>query len=147
MKRISRTSFILKRLLPFFIIGILLLMPLIALIEGRFSILVIVIPALIIAFTLFIMRKLVWELADEVYDAGEFLLVRRGGDEQKIYFSDIVNINYQGFTSPSRISVLCRTPGAFGNEVVFSGPLSFNPLNTPKLVQDLVERADRTRRR
>ena len=60
MKRISRTSFILKRLLPFFIIGVLLLMPLIALIEGRFSILVIVIPALIIAFTLFIMKKLVW---------------------------------------------------------------------------------------
>ena len=104
-------------------------------------------PIVMMVFGFVIMKRFIWDLADEVLDGGDHLLVRKGGLEQKIYLNDIVNIEHMGMSSPPRVTIMCRTPGPLGTEVAFTAPISFNPFAKPPLVRDLIERVDRTRRR
>lgn len=147
MQRISKTSFVLKWLFPIFWFGILALVTITILAAGHTHPAVLVMPLVMAVFGYFIMKKFVWDLADEVFDGGDFLLVRKGNLEQKIYLSDIVNIEHLGLSSPPRVTIMCRTPGLLGTEVAFIAPSSFNPFKKPKLVEELIERVDRTRRR
>jgi hypothetical protein len=97
----------------------------------------------------FVMRRMVFDLADEVYDEGDALRVRNGGDEERIALADIVNVSYAGMTNPQRITLTLRNPGRFGREVTFSPPQSFlGPLfRANPLVTELIDRVDAARRR
>ena len=53
-----------------------------------------IVPLLMAVFGYWIMKKLVFNLADEVLDAGNALVVRSGGQEERIALSDIKNVNY-----------------------------------------------------
>ena len=147
MKRISKTSIILKWVFPIFWIGLLGVFLSLALTAEKVPLVTILLPVVMMVFGFGVMKKLVWDLADEVYDAGDYLLFKKGGVEQQVYLSDIVNINHMSMSSPPRISVQCRTPGPLGTEISFSAPTSFNPFEKPELVRELIERVDRTRRR
>ncbi len=89
----------------------------------------IIMPVLMAVIGFVIMKKFVWDLADEVLDGGDFLVVRKGGLKQKVYLSDIINIEHMGLSSPPRITLLCRTPGPLGTELAFVAPLAFNPFS------------------
>ena len=39
-----------------------------------------------------LMKKLVWDPADEVYDCGDSLLVRKGGEEEGVPLSNIITV-------------------------------------------------------
>ena len=94
----------------------------------------------------FIMRALIFDLVDEVWDDGNTLLVRNRGTEERIALADIKNVNYAP-TSPPRVTLSLRRPGSFGDAVTFCAPLKFVPLARSPVIEDLIERIDATRKR
>jgi hypothetical protein len=101
-----------------------------------------VIPIVMAGFGFFIMRKLVWDLADEVYDCGHALLVRNRGEEELVSLSNIMNVGVSTYINPPRISLSLITPGTFGSEIAFSPVTGFrlNPFAKNKVAEDLILR-------
>jgi hypothetical protein len=93
------------------------------------------------------MKKLVWDLADEVYDCGDFLLVRKRDEEDRVPLSNVMNVNASTYVNPPRITLRLVTPGRFGNEIAFSPIAGFrlNPFAKNKIAEDLIVRVDRAR--
>jgi hypothetical protein len=110
---------------------------------------VLVAPAAVMLIIYAVLRKLVFDLADEVVDEGDALGVRFGADEERIPLAQIINVSYSGLTNPPRITLTLRSAGRFGREVSFSPQQGFlTPLFRPNpLVNDLIERVDAARRR
>jgi hypothetical protein len=100
-----------------------------------------------IVFGIFIMKKLVLDLVDEVWDEGDSLVVRNRGEEQHIPLSDIRNVNYQSFTSPPRVTLSLRQPNASGDRITFCAPVRLVPFSTSPVIDDLINRVDAARRR
>jgi hypothetical protein len=95
-----------------------------------------------------VMKKFVWVLADEVYDCGDFLLVRNRGDEDRIPLANVVNVSASTFTNPPRITLRLASPAKWGTVVVFSPIRSsvLNPFARNAVAEDLMVRVDRVRR-
>lgn len=149
----SHWTFFYKRIFPllwfgflaFFIISGLLVRDQAAL-DPRFLLM----PAVMAVFGYFVLRALVFDLADEVVDAGDALIVRKAGDEARIALADIVNVDSSMFMNPPRIVLTLRTPCRFGREIAFS-PLAnrslFAPFAPNPTAKELIERVDRARLR
>ena len=45
-------------------------------------------------FGYFVMKKLVFDLVDEVWDDGEALLIKNRGQEERVALRDIKNVSY-----------------------------------------------------
>lgn len=146
LKRISKLSVLLKWVFPILWFVMLAVFTIVGVMNDRTHPLAFIAPAFMALFGLFVMKKFVWDLADEVFDGGDHLLFRKGSLEQKVYLNDIVNIEHMAMSSPPRVTVLCRTPGALGTELVFTVPASFNPFAKLELVTELIERVDQARR-
>ena len=105
---------------------------------------------MIIAGYLFF-KKVIWVMADEVYDCGDSLLVRSQGQEAVIPLSNITNVNASMQVNPPRVTLRLAVLTIFGNEITFSPARSFslNPFAKDDMIDDLIERVDqaRTRRR
>ena len=106
-----------------------------------------VILPMMAVFGFFIMRALIFDLVDEVWDAGDALIVRNRGAEDRIALSDIKNVSYSAMTSPPRVSLSLRRQSVFGAVVTFCAPLRFIPLTTSPMIEKLIERIDAARRR
>lgn len=153
MQRISsKVTFFHKRIFPTIWFGFLLLFIVIGggtgLITGNlppFPFLVV--PAAMMVFGYFLMKKLVFDLLDEVWDAGDALIVRNGGQEDRIPLAEIMNVSYSPFTSPQRVTLSLRTPSMFGDKVTFCAPARFVPASTSPIVDELIKRIDAARRR
>ena len=104
-------------------------------------------PILMAAFGFFVFRKLVWNLADEVFDCGEYLVVRKGSREERIHLSNVMNVSATAMMNPPQITLRLVTPGGFGDEISFSPRLRFslNPFARSKVADDLMVRAHRAR--
>jgi hypothetical protein len=152
MTRISaRSTFFLKRVFPVLWFGILaavLAAMLFGVADGKapgFT----AIPLLVIApLGYFLIRKLVWDLADEVYDCGDTLLVRNAGVEDLIPLASVMNVSVTTLTNPPRVQLRLAVPSKLGTAVVFSPVvgLRFNPFKEIPIVEDLIVRVDRARR-
>ncbi len=109
-----------------------------------------VVPGVMLGFTWWLMRRLVFDLADEVYDEGDALRVRKGAIEERVALENIMNISYAGLTNPPRCTLTLRQGGALGREISFS-PVQrlFGPLlrTSNPIITDLIERVDAARRR
>lgn len=114
--------------------------------RGRWPALLV--PLVMMVFGFFLMKKLVWDLADEVEDHGDWLLVRKGGEEDRIPLSNIMNVNSVMHMNPPRVTLRLVRPGRFGNEVSFSPvrPFSFKFFPNNPLIDDLIVRVDKARR-
>jgi hypothetical protein len=88
-----------------------------------------VVPILMGAFGYFMMRKLVFDLVDEVWDIGDVLLIRNRDREERVALSNIVNVNYSTLMSPERVTLLLRNPSIFGREITFCPPLRIMPFS------------------
>ena len=148
----SRQTFFVKRVFPvlwFGIVVVSLAAGLAAVRAGK----AVPAPAFIVPLLLFVvgyavMRRLVHDLADEVFDEGDALRVRFGSDEERIALADIINVGYTQFVNPPRITLTLRQPGRFGREVSFSPPQSFfAPFVRNRLASELIERVEAARRR
>jgi len=76
--------------------------------------------ALASLFVFVLWRVLVSDLADEVLDCGDHLVVRRGKLTDRIDLSNVLKIDSSWNTSPSRITLHLIHPGKFGKLVTFA---------------------------
>lgn len=106
-----------------------------------------VMPGFMAVFGFFLMKKLVWDLVDEVHDCGDSLLVRKGNEEERIALSNIMNVSASTNMNPPRITLRLVRPGRFGADVSFSPPsrISFNPFAKNPVAEDLIVRVDKAR--
>jgi len=153
-KRISsRNTFFMKRIFPaiwFGFIAVFFVTLVLDAGQGRsVPAAAYVAPLLLVGVGFFVMRRFVFDLADEVFDEGDALLVRFGQEQERIPLAQIINVSYAGMTNPARITLTLRTPGRFGKEVSFSPQQSFlSPLfRTNPMVTELIERVDTARQR
>jgi hypothetical protein len=111
------------------------------------ELLFLVIPILMAVFGYFLMKKLVWDLVDEVYDCGDFLLVKNRDDEERIALSNIMNVNASTYINPPRITLRLVNPSKFGSEVAFSPITGFklNPFAKSAVAEDLIVRVYQAR--
>lgn len=151
MRRISsRTTFFNKRVFPviwFGIVAFVFLAPLLGTKTKSGSPAgFLFVPILLAVFGYIMMKKFIFDLADEVFDDGNSLVVRFGSEEESIPLAEIINISYTYLSNPSRVTLTLRTPGRFGKEVSFSPPQRFIPFGKSPVVADLIERTDAARR-
>lgn len=78
-----------------------------------------VVPVVLAAFGWFFFKSFVWDVVDEVHDAGEALVVRHRGAEETIALDAIAAVSLARFSSPQRISLHLAQPGRFGAEIAF----------------------------
>jgi hypothetical protein len=105
-------------------------------------------PVAMAVFGFVLLRKLIWDLADEVEDHGDWLRVRRGSVEERVNLVDVMNVSMNQFSNPRRLSLRLRKPGAFGDEIVFipqTKGLRLNPFARNPIAESLIERVDRLR--
>jgi hypothetical protein len=94
-----------------------------------------------------IMKKLVLDLVDEVWDDGSALIVRNKGQDDRIALSNIMNVSYSPSINPPRVTLMLRQPSIFGIEISFSAPVRFMPFTKSPLIEDLIRRVDAARRK
>lgn len=140
----SRSTHFQKRILPVIWFGFLFVWALIAVLM-RVPVLL-VIPSVMGVLGFFIFKKLVWDLADEVYDCGDCLLVRIGGVEERIALSSIVNVSSDiACNRPRRVELRLVAPGRLGVRVAFVPKpwLRGNPFARNAVTDDLIARVQR----
>ena len=104
-------------------------------------------PAIMALVGFFVMKKLVFDLVDEVWDDGDSLVVKNGGQEQRISLGDIKNVNYAPYMNPPRVTLMLRRPTLFGDQITFSAPIRLIPLSTSPIINDLIDRIDAARQK
>ena len=110
--------------------------------------LVLALPIAMIVIFFVIMKALIWDLADEVHDTGDALLVMKGGEQERIPLRDIMNVSATLMINPPRVTLRLTRPSKFGEEVTFSPvtPFSFSRFTRRNpIVDDLIVRVDRAR--
>ena len=153
MRRISsRTTFVYKRFFPLLFFGIVSLFIAFVIVGGLRSgqnppLPVLIVPVLAAAFIYFVMKRLIFDLVDEVLDAGDALIVRNRGQEDRIALSDITNVNYTPLVSPPRVTLSLRRASVFGAEVTFCAPTRFVPFSSSPVINELIQRIDAARQR
>jgi hypothetical protein len=146
----SKWTFFYKKAFPVLWFGFIALFVVVALASGAAEkdFMALVMPCLIAVFGFFMFRKLIWNLADEVVDAGDALIVRNHGEEERVPLSNIMNVSASTLTNPARITLRLAQAGRFGNEIVFSPKRTFtlNPFARNPVAEDLIVRVDGARR-
>ena len=147
MKKISGSTFYFKKFFPSLWFGFLAFFLITSLTSGATneSMMFLIAPIFMAIFGFLFFKKLLWDLADEVYDEGESLLFRKNGKEQRVMLKDIINISYAQMSSPERVVLQVRSEGAIGKELAFNPPLRFNPFSKNPLITNLIGRVDRAR--
>lgn len=151
MQRISsRGTFLGKRIFPLLWFGMWAFFMIAPLLgrrpQGGLSAGFFIGPVIMASIGYYVMKKLVFDLADELSDAGDSLIVRFGSEQERIPLSEIINVSYSYMTSPARVTLTLRTPCRFGKEVTFSPPQRFLPFAKSPIVADLIDRIDIARR-
>ena len=148
----SRATFFAKRVFPIIWFGLVILFGGVVLVNaarGRTddTLLLLVFMPVMLVMGWFVMRRLVFLLADEVWDAGDTLIVRKGGREVRIPLCDIVNVNYSHASNPAHITLQLRNESQLGAEICFLPPGGrLNPYAPPPLAKQLIARIDAARR-
>lgn len=146
----SSSTFLMKWILPAFWFAGVLVAGIVFLLTGvaMKQPVALVAPVLMLTLGFFLFRKLIWDLADEVRDGGDYLLVRRGDTEERVALSNVMNVSLSQFTNPRRLTLRLRLPGKFGDEVTFipASTFSFSPFARNPVAEDLMHRVDRLRK-
>lgn len=148
----SRWTYFHKRIFPLLWFGFLALFVVVVLLAPRgqdpFEPVFLLGPVAMAVFGYFLMRSLIFDLVDEVVDAGDALIVRKAGEEARIALADIVNVDSTTLVNPPRITLTLRTPCRFGRKVAFLPPPHrrlWAPFAPNPIAEELVERVDRAR--
>lgn len=104
-------------------------------------------PIFMIVVGAFLMYFLIWDLADEVLDGGDYLVFKRGSQEERIALTNVMNVNVSNNSNPPRITLRLVTPGEFGTSVAFlpARPFSLNPFAKNPIGEELIVRVDKAR--
>ncbi|SRR6266496_1292348 len=106
-----------------------------------------IVPCIMGIFGFFVMKRLLWDLVDEVYDYHDFLLIRNHGEEERVALSNIMNVSATTLMNPPRTTLRLVKPGRFGSEITFSPKAGFtlNPFAKNQVAEDLIVRVDKAR--
>lgn len=105
----------------------------------------IIVPLVMAVIGYFFMKKLVFDLINEVYDEGASLLFKNGQKEVRVNLRDIKNVSYSTMVNPPRVTLSIRHKTVFGDELSFSPPISFIPFKKNRDVLELIDRIDKER--
>ncbi len=149
MKRISQPVFVIKWFVPGLFVLVAIAMLSLAFLDERlkFNPVVLLGPVMVLTVGIIVFRMLVWDLADEVRDGGDYLLVRRGRIEERVPLTNIMNVSASVMVNPPRIELRLLEPNRFGNRIVFSPAKngSLNPFARNAVAEDLIVRVDQAR--
>ena len=150
MKKLSsKATFFYKKIFPFMwfgFLGVFLCVWLFSNAAGsEAGIMFLAVPIGMAVFGYFIMKKLVWDLIDEVYDEGMSLLFMNGGKEVRVSLKDIKNVSYSTMTNPPRVTLSIRYKTGLGAELSFSPPASWVPFKKNEDIERLIDRIDNAR--
>ena len=106
-----------------------------------------IMPIIMMVVGYVIMKKMVFNLVDQVFDDGDALLVKNGSQEDRILLADITNISYAQMMNPPQVTLSLRQPTSFGDKLTFCAPTRFIPFATSPVIDDLIKRVDAARRR
>ena len=143
----SKMTFFYKRVFPVIWFGFLLLLFAFGLFSTSPDILFLIVVLLMAIFGYWFMKKVMFNLADAVLDAGDALVVRSGGQEERIALSDIKNVNYSPYMYPPQVTLSVRRHTVFGDTIAFCAPVSIMPLWSSPVILDLIDRVDAARRK
>jgi hypothetical protein len=105
-----------------------------------------IMPAIMAFVGYAIMKRMIFGLVDDVFDAGDALVVKNRDQEERIALSDIINVNYSQFQSPARITLSLRRPSVFGDQISFFAPMRLNPFSADPTAEKLIRRIDAKRK-
>ena len=146
----SRMTFVSKRVFPAVWFGFLALFVIAALAGSRgrdFQPVFLIIPLFMSVFGYFLMKKLVFDLVDEVWDDGTELVIKNRTVVERVPLSNIMNVSYMTLSNPPRVTLTLRNPGLLGKEITFSPPVRWIPFARSPIVDQLIERIDAARAR
>ena len=152
MRRISsRTTFYQKRIFPLFffvwLVASIAFPVLIGLKSGQYPpIQSLAIPIVIGIVFFFFIKMTVFDLVDEVWDAGDAIIIKNKNQEERVALSEIMNVSYSPDGTAPRVTVLLRRPGIFGSSIHFCPPLRLKPFLASPVDHDLIQRIDAKRR-
>lgn len=92
------------------------------------------------------MKTFLWDLADEVYDEGDALRVRRRGVEERVAMANVQDVTYANMR-PARMTLHLVRAGRFGSRISFTPATSRgrNPFAKHPMMESLAMRAWRAR--
>lgn len=106
------------------------------------------VPILMLVLGFAFMRKLLFDLVDEVWLDGESLLVKNRQQEIRIALYDVLNVNSTTMTNPRRITLRLRADSRFGRDIAFipNSPRGlFGAFRSDPIADELIERVDAAR--
>lgn len=116
--------------------------------SGRPDAMLVAMPLLMGGFGYVLFRRLVFDLMDEVWRDGDWLVVKNRGEQARVSLRDVVNVNASTLTNPRRVTLLLRTPSRFGRRFSFM-PASprglFTAFRPDPVAEALIERIDALR--
>jgi hypothetical protein len=134
-----------RRVFPVFWFGFLTLWTVCAALLSRKAgppLFVFFIPAVMAVFGYFLMRWLVFPLADEVFLDEDEMIVRKNGKEVRFPVRQIMNVDSSMMTNPERITLTLREPTELGREIVFSPTFRFHLFSRHPIAEELIARAN-----
>ncbi len=143
-------TFLNKRIFPVVWFGFLAIVTLLGAIgmaakeKPQFALLLF--PAIMAVVGYLMMRSLVFDLVDEVWDDTNALIVINKGQKVRIPLTSIINVGYSNFSNFPRITLTLREPSTFGTDITFSPPTRLFALTKHPLASDLVNRVESRRR-
>ena len=146
MTKISGSTFYFKKVFPSVWFGFLGFFLLVGASSGHAPPFFFIVPVVMAIFGYTFFKKMLWNLADEVVDAGDHLIFRKGDKEQRVRLEDIINISYMHMSSPEIVTLHVRSPGPLGTELAFNLPARLRLFSKSPMVAKLIERVDRARR-
>lgn len=99
----------------------------------------------------FVLKRLIFNLSDEVWLEGETLVVKNRGESTRLPLGEVINVNCTTMTNPPRITLKLRKESSrLGPEVNFipagrRGP--FSAFKANPIAEDLIRRIDALHRR
>ena len=158
MRRLSSSStYFYKRIFPILWFGFLLVFLAIALwgtqharasVQPQQIVPFLLVPVFMGGVGVFIFRKLIQDLVDEVWLDGDWLVVKNRDGQRRVALSDVMNVNASTMINPRRITVMLRTDSRYGCSFSFmpASPRGFLSAFRPDpIATELIERVDALR--
>jgi hypothetical protein len=106
-----------------------------------------IMPVIMMVVGYFLVKRLAFDLVDEVWDDGDSLLIKNRSEQERIALRDIKNISYSPMMNPPRVTLSLRRPTVFGDEITFGAPVRLVPFAKSPIVNDLIDRIDLARQK
>jgi hypothetical protein len=143
MKKISSRSLIFAKIFGFSWFGVLALIAIMSIRAGALEKpLFLACLALMGIFGYFWMNRTVWSLMDEVLDGDDFLIVKKGGIEERVPIIDIADVHEVRYARPPRVVLTLVAPGRFGSKIAFCprNPFFLMQSSESSVAEELTER-------